>query len=62
MGTDSRRGSYARPVASLVVLADEDPGWQPHGFRTRLAKAIDEQMATWSDALLAAQSLKQVFG
>jgi hypothetical protein len=49
-------------VASLVVLADEDPGWQPHGFRTRLAKAIDEQMATWSDALLAAQSLKQVFG
>lgn len=38
------------------------PAGSRTGFRTRLAKAIDEQMATWSDALLAAQSLKQVFG
>lgn len=34
----------------------------PQTVRTKLTKASSEQLAAWSDALLEAQSLKQVFG
>jgi hypothetical protein len=27
---------YNRPVASLAVLADDDPAWRPTGFRNSL--------------------------
>jgi hypothetical protein len=27
---------YERPVASLVLLADDDPNWRPHAFHNRL--------------------------
>ncbi|WP_228895173.1 DUF4351 domain-containing protein [Pseudoduganella aquatica] len=56
---------YARPVASLVLLADDDPGWQPHAFHNQIlgtvmgisfatAKLLD--YADRTDALLASHN------
>jgi hypothetical protein len=56
---------YGRPVASLVLLADDDPGWQPHAFHNHVlgtvmgisfstAKLLD--YASQTDALLASHN------
>jgi hypothetical protein len=56
---------YQRPVASLVLLADSDPGWRPHAFHNELlgtvmgisfavAKLLDH--ADRTDTLLASHN------
>jgi len=31
---------YSQPVASLVLLADDDPGWRPHAFHNQLLGTV----------------------
>ena len=56
---------YSQPVASLVLLADDDPGWRPHAFHNQLlgtemgisfasAKLLD--FAGRDDALVASHN------
>ena len=31
---------YSQPVASLMLLADDDPGWRPHALHNQLLGTV----------------------
>lgn len=55
------QGRAEGAVALLERLLTQRFGPLPHTVRRKLARASIEQVEAWSDALTAAQSLKQVF-
>ena len=59
---------YRQPVASLAVLADDQPGWRPDHFslealgcKHQLHTATQDQLDLWAEQILLAVSVEEVF-
>ena len=59
---------YRQPVASLAVLADDQPGWRPDhlslealGCKHQLHTATQDQLDLWAEQILLAVSVEEVF-